>query len=149
LSQKSTRSIAEGLARMLLQLKRFGINRDKTQGVRQSEFIMLSALVHSDEFQEKGAKTKDLGEILNITPAGVTHIITALEDKNLVRRYGDATDKRVVRVRPTANGKKLVDSVVVQLIKRCEGLAGKLGAKDARELIRLLGLTFDYLNKND
>jgi DNA-binding MarR family transcriptional regulator len=146
MNQQLKSSIGENLALTLLRFKRFGFHGNTKAGIRQSEFMMLATIVHSDEFRTKGAKTTELSTHLRITPSGVTHIIASLVGKNYVERLGDSSDRRIVLIKPTAEGKKLVDSMVMRIVKRCEGLADYLGEKDSKELIRLLGLAFGFFN---
>jgi DNA-binding MarR family transcriptional regulator len=48
---------------------------------------------------------KELRDILKLTPGRITHILTSLEDKNLISRTLDEKDKRVICVSllPKAN----------------------------------------------
>lgn len=41
---------------------------------------------------------KELRDILKLTPGRITHILTSLQDKNLISRNLDANDKRVILV---------------------------------------------------
>jgi DNA-binding MarR family transcriptional regulator len=140
-------SLGEEIAQTILQFKRFGPKKDTHLGIRQSEFMILSMLVHSPQFKSKGAKITELGVIMKVTPAAVTHMIATLASKEYVERDGDATDRRLVLVKPTEKGKALVETMVMRLVKRCEGMADFLGEKDSRELIRLMNKSFSYLSE--
>jgi DNA-binding MarR family transcriptional regulator len=147
MNQKKKGPLAEALAHQLIRFKRFGLHRDTAVGVRQSELMMLTALVHTDAFRRNGAKTTELSSVFRITPAGVTHIIASLAAKNYVDRLDDAQDRRIVRIKATADGKRLVDKVVTRLVKKCGELSEHLGEADTKELIRLLGTTFEFLDE--
>ncbi len=51
---------------------------------------------------------KELGERLDITPGGVTRIITGLEEKGIVERRIDAEDRRGINVTLTRQGERIV-----------------------------------------
>ena len=51
---------------------------------------------------------KELGERLDITPGGVTRIITGLEEKGIVERRIDAEDRRGINVTLTRHGEQVV-----------------------------------------
>ncbi len=54
---------------------------------------------------------KELGEKLDITPGGVTRIVTSLEEKGIVKRRIGKEDRREIRVILTAKGKRLVSKI--------------------------------------
>jgi len=54
---------------------------------------------------------KELGERLDITPGGVTRIITGLEEKGIVERRIDSEDRRGINVILTRRGERIVDDI--------------------------------------
>ncbi len=75
----------------------------KLFGISQSEY---NCLVQFFEVNSMGVK--DLAERLEITPGGVTRIITSLENKGYVERRISLDDRRNINVLLTSQGKKLV-----------------------------------------
>ncbi len=75
----------------------------KLIGISQSEY---NCLVQFFEIDSMGVK--DLAERLEITPGGVTRIITSLENKGYVVRRISLDDRRNINVSLTSQGKKLV-----------------------------------------
>jgi DNA-binding MarR family transcriptional regulator len=59
-------------------------------------------------FEVNSMGVKDLAERLEITPGGVTRIITSLENKGYVERRISLDDRRNINVLLTSQGKKLV-----------------------------------------
>ncbi len=149
MNKQTSRTLAEDLAQVLLRFKKLGPPHKEKMGVRPSEFIMLVILVHSDTFSTKGAKSSELSAMMKITPAAVSHIINSLAMGSYVERLDDSSDRRIVLIKPTEKGRTLVDSVTLRIIEKCEGLATFLGEKDARELVRLIGLAYDFLEKSE
>jgi DNA-binding MarR family transcriptional regulator len=60
---------------------------------------------------ETGITQKDLGEIVNKTPANLTRILDRLEKKSLITRKPDAKDRRVYLVYLTDKGSDLMQEV--------------------------------------
>ncbi len=75
----------------------------KLIGISQSEY---NCLVQFFDVESMGVK--DLSERLEITPGGVTRIITSLENKGYVVRRISLDDRRNINVSLTSQGKKLV-----------------------------------------
>lgn len=80
------------------------VRRDDPQtGLSAARLSALSVLVFG------GART--LGELAaaeHVRPATMTRIVQALEEERLVRREPDARDRRVVRLRATAKGERVM-----------------------------------------
>jgi len=78
----------------------------KRAGISQAEYNCLS------QFFDAGTiGMKKLGERLDITPGGVTRIITGLEEKGIVERRIDAEDRRGINVILTKRGERIVGDI--------------------------------------
>lgn len=62
-------------------------------------------------FNQEESGMKELGERLDISPGGVTRIVTSLEEKGIVDRQISKEDRREIRVALTARGKRLVQKI--------------------------------------
>ncbi|MHB9094974.1 MAG: MarR family winged helix-turn-helix transcriptional regulator, partial [Eubacteriales bacterium] len=107
----------------------------------------IYTLIHCAGPDCRGIKISDLSTQLQITPAGVTHMINSLEEGGYVERLADSADRRVVLVKPTAKGKQVIESMKVEHLEKLKGLVGSLGEQDSKELIRLLSSTLTYLKE--
>lgn len=75
-------------------------------GISQAEYNCLI------QFFDAGTiGMKELGERLDITPGGVTRIITGLEEKGIVERRIDSEDRRGINVILTPRGKRIVGEI--------------------------------------
>ena len=75
-------------------------------GISQAEYNCLI------QFFDTGTKgMKELGERLDITPGGVTRIITGLEEKGIVERRIDSEDRRGINVTLTPRGEGIVGEI--------------------------------------
>ena len=82
--------------------------------------------------------TEVLGR-LTVTSATVTGLLDTLEARGLARRRPHPSDRRSVHVEITAEGRRLLDDLVPELIEHEKRWAGSLRPAQREQLIRLLG----------
>jgi len=75
---------------------------------------------------------------LMITSGTVTNRIDRLEARGYVQRVKDATDRRVVRVRLTPAGRRVVDRALPDHLANEETILSSLSGAERRQLERLL-----------
>ncbi|WP_088227210.1 MarR family transcriptional regulator [Desulfosporosinus sp. FKB] len=138
-------AIVEELERTMAQFRRFGGQIKSSHAIRPSEFTLLHTIIQCTERDSKGIKVSDLSVQLQITPAGVTHIINTLEERGYLERLADPTDRRVVLVRATEKGKEIVQAMRIEHFDFLKGLTNYLGEHDSKELIRILSAALSYL----
>ena len=90
----------------------------------------------------------ELSSELQITPAGVTHLLNPLEDSGYIQRTKDPNDRRVVLVGLTDKGQRSAAGLIQHALDRFGRLVDHLGEKDSREFIRILSTVVEYLIKN-
>lgn len=90
----------------------------------------------------------ELSTELQITPAGVTHLVNPLEEAGYIQRTKDPNDRRVVLVGLTEKGHHSAARLIQQALDRFGRLVDHLGEKDSREFIRILSIVVEYLIKN-
>ena len=138
--------IVRELDRTMAQFRRIGGQFKSSVPIRPSEFTLLSTLIQCPE-NPNGVKVSDLSLRLQITPAGVTHLINSLEEGGYTERLADPADRRVVLVRATAKGKEILAAMSAEHFEFLEGLTEHLGEQDSRELVRILSSVLAYLKK--
>lgn len=139
--------LAQEIARTMAQFRRLGGHTTSWHGIRPSEFMLLHTLIHSTDPDSKGMKVSDLSTRLQITPAGVTHAINALEEGGYIERLADPADRRVVLVQATDKSRNIIAQMHSEHIEFLKGLVGFLGEQDTKEFIRLLSLTLNYFKE--
>jgi DNA-binding MarR family transcriptional regulator len=87
----------------------------------------------------------ELSGQLQITPAGVTHLLNPLEETGYIERLQDPNDRRVVLIGLTTKGKELARLFIAEAHEKLVGLVESLGQDDSRSLIRLMSATIEYL----
>jgi DNA-binding MarR family transcriptional regulator len=112
--------------------------RQKLQSTFQTtlpRFDLLAQLERSPE----GLKMRELSQRLMVTGGNVTGITDGLEKEGLVVREVDASDRRVFRVKLTAEGRKQFNRMAAEHERWVIDLFGALSAKQKKQLVELLG----------
>jgi DNA-binding MarR family transcriptional regulator len=123
------REVADKLHSASIHVLRRVAREDPASGLSAARLSALSVLVFG------GAKT--LGELAaaeQVRPPTMTKIVRGLEEGGLVRRDADPQDGRVVRVRATAKGTRILQQART---RRIANLAERLAHLDAAELTRV------------
>jgi DNA-binding MarR family transcriptional regulator len=146
-----TTLLAQELASALSQFWRVGKHHSSVKGIKQSEYMLLVALVHCTSSTCAGIKVSALSTRLQITPAAVTHMINSLEEGGYVERQADLTDRRIVLIKPTDKAEQLIQEMKDEQLEYLQDLVRFLGENDSRELLRLLTLSLIHIKerKND
>ena len=140
----------QALTHELFQLmKRFprpnlalGARNDMTR----SEYELLGMLVMRLEGNQKALSIGEISNFLQITPAGVTHLINPLEEKGLIERLKDPSDRRVVLIGITEKGIGIAEDLMAEVQEKLVGLINFLGEDDSRKLIVLMNKVIDYVS---
>lgn len=80
----------------------------------------------------------EMAEAMGITGATLTHHLNALEDQGLVRRWREASNRRVQQVALTEAGEELFDRLRAVAMRHDQRLRSTLSEKEVEQLGRLL-----------
>src|SRR5512141_3058796 len=98
MNAEASRALARDLFQLMKQLPRSRLTPDSVEGLTHSEheFLLLLAIC----YDKAGAalSVTELSTLLQITPAGVTHLINPLEQAGFVERLQAPNDRRIVRI---------------------------------------------------
>ena len=118
--------VADRLHSASIHLLRRVRRRDDESGVTAPHLSALSVLVFG------GARTLgELAEAEQVRPPSITRIVRNLEADGLVEREPDPADRRIVRVRATEKGRRILEE---GRRRRISDLAARLRTVDAGEL---------------
>jgi DNA-binding MarR family transcriptional regulator len=125
-SADSVERVADRLHSASIHLLRRVRRRDDESGVTAPHLSALSVLVFG------GARTLgELAEAEQVRPPSITRIVRNLEADGLVEREPDPADRRIVRVRATEKGRRILEE---GRRRRISDLAARLRAVDASDL---------------
>jgi DNA-binding MarR family transcriptional regulator len=133
---QSSQELAFELQNVIGQLRRSKTLKHDCSNLKGAEKHVLFLI-----YELKNSRPITISEIANkfgVTPAAVTHQINTLEKQGLVKRLSDSGDRRVVLIELTKNGRTQVAKLKKEFAKKTQILAGFLGEKDTKDLIRLV-----------
>lgn len=133
--QARVEAVALRLHAAAIRLLRRVRREDHALGLNPARASALSVLVFG------GPKTMgELAAAEAVTPATMSRIVGALVELGLVRRAVDRADRRVVRVRATAAGVRLLEAGRRRRIEAVTKLMAGLSAEDVALLERAVGV---------
>ena len=101
-------------------------------GLTESQLGVLEVLVHLGPLCQH-----EIGDKLLISRANVTLVVDQLADRGLVVRERDTADRRRVRVLLTRDGRKLIEKLFPEHVRRIVQAMSPLTAGEQGELARL------------
>ncbi len=121
--------------------------------VHRGEFMMLGA-IHgcmqekiSKDINEPGIKVSELSSRLHSTNPATSKMLNVLEEKGYIERVPDKKDRRVVYIRLSAGGERLIKEALHRMHLFADRTIKRLGEEDAKELIRILNKFYDAVNE--
>ncbi len=107
-------------------------------GVSKSSVNVLMLLRHGPT---EGMQLHDLGDLLLVSRANITGLVDHLEQKELVTRAVDPSDRRARFARITGEGVKLLNHFMPQHYKRVRDMLAGLSNGEKAQLLELLKKT--------
>ena len=80
----------------------------------------------------------ELARFLNVSKPAATGLIDRLISQQLVRREGDARDRRIIRIQITAKGMRIVENVWDQKRRMIMAVFGRIRPKDRTQYLSTL-----------
>jgi len=103
-----------------------------------STFSFLQFLTMKIVGEEGPISMKDVAHLLSITPASTTSLVNGLVDLGVLERVRDRRDRRVIRLRATAYGKKRLNETDEKAKKELTKIFLQLSATDRSQMIDVL-----------
>jgi DNA-binding MarR family transcriptional regulator len=110
----------------------------------RSEYELLVILKMNIADQKTALSVSEISNLLQITPAGVTHLINPLEDRGFIKRLPNPHDRRIVLIGLTNKGTKTAEAIITDVQRELTGLVNYLGEEDSRDLVRLMTRALEY-----
>jgi len=137
--------LTQELFQLMKQFPRPKLKQSSIDGLTRSEYELLVMLVMSTK-DGKGAFTvTEISNLLQVTPAGVTHLINPLEEAGYIERLPDPHDRRIVRIGLTEKGTQTAETLISEVRENLIGLVNHLGEEDSKTLIRLMSKSIEFL----
>lgn len=114
----------------------------KEDGVSLSQYYALHLIKNSAR-----ARMKDVKNSLCVSGAYATSIIDKLVKKELIERYRDQEDRRVVMVKLTKEGEKLIKILDRKKVRFYTSLSSNMNEKDKNTMNKGLSLLTSSLDR--
>jgi len=142
--EKTSLDLTRDLFQLMKQFPRPKLKQSSIDGLTRSEYELLVMLVMNFDGDKKALTVTEISSLLQITPAGVTHLINPLEESGTIERLQDPNDRRIVRIGLTDKGVQVAEALILEVQEQLIGLINYLGEADSRTLIRLMSQAIDY-----
>lgn len=138
------------LLNAIIKIKKLANNGFRKKNMPHREFMILKSINNlknnnSDEYYSKGVKASELSKYLMITKPATSKLINNLEDKGLVERTADKSDRRVVYINITKSGENMLCEEIKMFEKFTHRIVEKMGEEDTDEMIRLFEKMYDSI----
>lgn len=144
MKENTTLALTHDLFQIMKQFPRPKLKQSTIDGLTRSEYELLVMLVINLEGDKKALSVTEISSLLQITPAGVTHLINPLEQAGYVERLQDPNDRRIVLIGLTDKGTQVAESLILEVQENLIGLIHHLGEEDSKTLIRLMSQAITY-----
>lgn len=142
---KTSLELTHDLFQIMKQFPRLRLTQNSSDGLRRREYDLLVMLALNLDTETQALSVTELSNLLQITPAGVTHLLNPLEELECIVRLPDPNDRRVVLIGLTEKGNEIAKSLIAQVQEKLIGLVNHLGAEDSQTLIRLMSKMIEFL----
>ena len=92
------------------------------------------------EYLNKSGQSKmgDVAKFLNVSTAALTQVVDRLVRDGYVQRGRDASDRRIIKVKITAKGSKIVNSIMGKRKEMVMRIFGIVSAEEREQYLRIL-----------
>lgn len=120
----------------------------KVEGHKPSEMTLLICIARAPHSAEQGLKVSEISRYMGLTPPTVTQLINSLEAKQMVERQADPSDRRVVRIRLTKQGKIITRKARDHMNATLNRMVEYLGEEESDQLAELLLKVYTFMEDN-
>lgn len=137
-------ALTRDLFQLMKQFPRPKLIQSCVDGLSRSEYELLVMLVMSINEDKQAFTVTEISNLLQITPAGVTHLINPLEEAGYIERRQVRNDRRIVLIGLTGKGAQVAGNLISEVQENLIGLVNHLGEQDSKTLIRLMSKATEY-----
>ena len=126
-------SLSEAFWGVARQLRRQSTQTVAPWDITPGQARALAVLTHATAI-----RLSDLADRLRIAPRSTTEVVDGLEERGLVERQADPTDRRATLIALTEEGGKVAEAIRLARTAEAEAFFGTLSASDQAHLSRIL-----------
>jgi DNA-binding MarR family transcriptional regulator len=113
-------------------------------GLTRSEYELLATLMLNLDDEKTALSVTEISNLLQITPAGVTHLVNPLEEAGYIERLPDPNDRRIVLIGLTDKGTETAEALIADIQGQLIGLINHLGEEDSQTFFHLVSRAIEY-----
>lgn len=148
MSQVSLSEFADKLNEIMRVIMRSSLSSQSSQFYKM-KITMPQFFVMSFLDKNKESKMTDMANFLKVTTAAMTGIIDRLARDGYVVRSADPSDRRVIRIKLTSKGSKIVKDITDKRKQMTIKMFGTISDKERQDYLNILTKIKDnILNKN-
>jgi len=144
MKEETSLALTCDLFQIMKQFPRPKLKQSSIDGLTRSEYELLVMLVMSLDADKRAFTVTEISNLLQITPAGVTHLINPLEETGYIERLQAPNDRRIVLIGLTDKGTKVAEALISEVQENLIGLVNHLGEEDSKTLIRLMSKSIEF-----
>ena len=144
MEEKTTLELTCDLFQLMKQFPRPKLKQSSIDGLTRSEYELLVMLVMNHTKDQTAFSVTELSNMLQITLAGVIHLINPLEEAGYIARLSAPNDRRIVLIGLTDKGIQVAESLIAEVREQLSGLINHLGEQDSRTLLRLMSKSIEF-----
>lgn len=144
MKEKTSQALTRELFQLMKQFPRPKLKQKSVSELTRSEYELLVMLVMTRDADKKALTVTEISNLLQITPAGVTHLINPLEGAGYIERLQDPNDRRIVRIGLTDKGSQAAEVIISEVRENLIGLVNHLGEEDSKTLICLMTKAIEF-----
>lgn len=108
----------------------------------------MICIARASHASDLGLKVSEISRFLGLTPPTVTQLINSLEAKQMVERQADPSDRRVVRIKLTEQGKIITRRARDHMDATLNRMVEYLGEEESDQLAELLLKVYAFMEDN-
>lgn len=144
-------SISREFLTIMNKLRKITHKKHHDTPVHPGEFMMLSSIFHfikdhnENNIKVTGVTVTELSDIIHSTKSATSKMLNSLEEKGYIERVSDSKDRRIVYIRLTETGEKIIKDSFKRLQDFADRTINRMGEEDARELVRTLNKFYEAI----
>ena len=144
MKEKSSLALTHELFQLMKRIPHLRLTQSSISGLTRSAHELLVVLQMNLDDDHKALPVSEISSLLQITPAGVTHLINPLEQAGYIERLRDPNDRRIVLIGLTGKGTKAAETLITDVQKQLIGLFNHLGEEESTTFVRLMSRALEF-----
>lgn len=116
--------------------------------LRFGDYNLLFHIRAWTKFSPEGTSSAELSGKMHVKPPTINPLLLNLEKEHLIKRRVDTSDRRILRITLTPDGKKLTDVIEEALCMRMHEMVNYLGIDKSKKLYELMDEAYTYMNEH-